>query len=179
MTGASGIYGQSLYRLASEEKIEEQLMEELTAVRAIFAENPDYVRLLAEPSVPRAERVGLVDEAFGGQVHPYLLNFLKIITENGMIRSFSGCFKTFRSLYNSDHGITDAVVTSAVELTEDQVKRLTAKLESLTGKKVLMTRKTDPSVLGGMRVELDGMLYDGTVSGKLADIGKQVREIVL
>ena len=70
MTGASGIYGQSLYRLASEEKIEEQLMEQLTAVRSIFAENPDYVRLLAEPSVPRAERVGLVDEAFGGQVHP-------------------------------------------------------------------------------------------------------------
>ncbi len=179
MTGASEIYGQSLYRLAAEEKIEQQLMEELSAVREIFAANPDYIRLLSEPSVSRVERIKLVDEAFGGQIHPYLLNFLRIITENGMIRNFFGCFKTFRSLFNSEHGITDAVVTSAVELTEDQAQRLLAKLENVTGKKVLMTRKVDPAVLGGLRVELDGMLYDGTVSGKLADIGKQVREIVL
>ena len=179
MTGASEIYGQSLYRLAAEEKIEQQLMEELSAVRDIFAENPDYIRLLSEPSVSRVERVRLVDEAFGGQIHPYLLNSLRIVTENGMIRNFSGCFKTFRSLFNSEHGITDALVTSAVELTEDQARRLLAKLESVTGRKVLLTRRVDPAVLGGLRVELDGMLYDGTVSGKLADIGKQVREIVL
>ena len=84
MTTGLDLYGQSLYDLAAEENADEQIMEELEAVRGILADNPDYVTLLCEPSVPVKTRVQLLDEAFGGQIHPYLLNFLKILVEKGM-----------------------------------------------------------------------------------------------
>ena len=155
MTTAWGLYGQSLYDLAVEEKADEQIMEELEAVRGIFAQNPDYITLLCEPSVPVRNRTQLLDEAFGGQIHPYLLNFLKILVEKGMLRGFSTCCSTYRR------------------------SALQAKLEKISGKKVLLSRKVDAKVLGGLSVELDGKLFDGTVGGRLDELRRRVTETVL
>ena len=174
MTTAWGLYGQSLYDLAVEEKADEQIMEELEAVRGILAQNPDYVTLLSEPSVPVKTRTQLLDEAFGGQIHPYLLNFLKILVEKAMLRGFSTCCSAYRN-----HGISEATVVSAVPLSDEQAKALLTKLEKISGKKVLLSRKVDAKVLGGLRVELDGKLFDGTVGGRLDELRRRVTETVL
>ena len=179
MTTAWGLYGQSLYDLAAEEKADDQIMEELEAVRGIFRENPDYITLLSEPSIPGKNRIQLLDEAFGGQIHPYLLNFLKILVEKGMLRGFSTCYSTYRKSYNKDHGISEAMVTSAVALDESQAEALREKLEKLSGRKVLLRRRVDEKVLGGLRVELDGRLFDGTVGGRLEELRRRVTETVL
>jgi F-type H+-transporting ATPase subunit delta len=179
MTTAWGLYGQSLYDLAVEEKADDQIMEELDAVRGIFAENPDYITLLCEPSIPVKNRTQLLDEAFGGQIHPYLLNFLKILVEKGMLRGFSTCCKSFRSSYNKDHNISEATVISAVPLTREQAGALQKKLEKFSGKKVLLTQKVDKKVLGGLSVEIDGKLFDGTVEGRLDELRRKVTETVL
>ena len=179
MTTAWGLYGQSLYDLAAEEKADDQIMEELEAVRGIFRENPDYITLLCEPSIPGRTRVQLLDEAFRGQIHPYLLNFLKILVEKGLLRGFSTCCRTYRASYNRDHGISEATVVSAIPLGEEQAAALQAKLEKISGKKVLLKRRVDPKVLGGLRVLLDGKLYDGTVGGRLDEIRRRVTETVL
>ena len=47
-------------------------------------------------------------------------------------------------------------MTSAVALTEEQMKALKDKLEKLSGKTVTLTQRTDPTVLAGLRVELEG-----------------------
>ena len=179
MTTATSVYGQSLYDLAAEEGLSEEILKQMEAVQAIFKENPDYITLLLEPSIPRRERLGLLEEAFKGQVHPYLQNFLMILLENSLLRGFSACCRTYRESYNKDHGIEEATVTSAVALTEAQVKSLKSKLEAISGKTVILRQKVDSSVLGGLRVEIGSRLLDGTVMGRLADLRKKVSETVL
>ena len=172
MTTATSLYGQSLYDLAAEEGLSEEILKQMEAVNVIFKENPDYITLLLEPSIPRRERLGLLEEAFRDQLHPYLQNFLMILLENNLLRGFGSCCRTFRESYNKDHGIEEATVTSAVELTDAQVDSLRAKLEQISGKKVILRQKVDGSVLGGLKVEIGGRLLDGTVMGRLADLRK-------
>ena len=179
MTKAGDLYGQSLYDLALSENLTDEILNEMEAVGQIFKENPDYITLLSEPSVPKKERLKLVDEAFDGQLHEYMLSFIKILIERGILRQFTACTKRFRASYNTDHGIAEALVTSAVKLDDSQVNALKAKLESISGKKILLTQKTDESVLGGIRVEVEGKLYDGTVQGRLDELRKKVDETVL
>ena len=179
MTTETSLYGQSLYDLAAEEGLSEEILDEMGAVEKIFKENPDYITLLLEPSIPRRERLGLLEEAFKDQLHPYLQNFLMILLENNLLRGFSSCFRTFRASYNKDHGIEEATVTSAVALSDAQVNSLKAKLEKMSGKTVLLRQTVDSSVLGGLRVEIGGKLLDGTVMGRLADLRKKVSETVL
>ncbi len=179
MTSAGSLYGKSLYDLAGEDNLTEAIMEELTCVQELFREYPEYIRLLQEPSVPKKERLGLLDESFGDAVQPYLLNFLKLLTEKGLLREFRSCYLAYRSCYNEDHGITDAVVVSATDLSEDQQERLRERLQQISGKKVVLHKKVDSAVLGGVRVEMEGRLYDGTVRGRISDLRRKMEETVL
>lgn len=95
MTETARVYGGSLYELAQEEHLEEEILSEMKEIRALFRENPEYPRLLSEPSIPRKERIGLIDAAFGSQAEPYLVNFIKLLCEKNLLREFGGCQEAF------------------------------------------------------------------------------------
>lgn len=179
MTQTARLYGGSLYDLAVEEKLADTILEQMQEIRDIFRENPDYVKLLSEPSLPKEERIKLIEEAFGGQAERYLVNFIKLLCERGLLGEYAGCCEAFTRRYNADHGIAEAVVTSAVALSETQMTALREKLEKISGKKVSLVQKTDPSVLAGLRVELEGKQLDGTVQGRLSSISKKLSEIIV
>ncbi|MDD3795948.1 MAG: ATP synthase F1 subunit delta [Lachnospiraceae bacterium] len=179
MTQIARMYGGSLYELAAEESLTDSIMQQMEEIRQIFRENPDYVRLLAEPSIPKQEREGLIDAALSEGCEQYLVNFLKLLCERNILNEYSGCCDEFIRRYNADHNIAEATVTSAVSLTEDQMSALKSRLEALSGKQVRLLAKVSPGVLGGLRVELEGKALDGTVSGRLSGIQKKLNEIIV
>ena len=120
MNKASSLYGKSLYDLAKEEHLEKEILEEMSCVKTLLEENPEYYSLLAEPSIPKKERLSLLDQAFATELQPYLLNFLKLLLEKGLVRGFKESYKTYKALYQEDQGIAEALVTSAVPLQEEQ-----------------------------------------------------------
>ena len=170
MTAAGAEYGGALYELAAEEGLEEVILEQLTEVRRLLAENPAYEKLLAMPSVPKAERCAALDEAFGRQAEPYLLNFLKLLCEKGAIRALPDCLKEYRARYNAAHGILEATAVTAVPMSEEQTEALKKKLEALTGKTIALTARVQPGCLGGVRLEVEGTWLDGTVKNRLDEV---------
>lgn len=179
MTATARLYGGSLYDLAAEEGLTEVLMQQTEEVRKLFRENPDYVKLLAEPSIPKKERTDLIEQAFGAQAERYLLNFLKLLCERNILNEYAGCCEEYVRRYNVDHNIAEAAVTSAVALSEEQMSALKDKLEKISGKSVRLVQHTDPSVLAGLRVELEGKQLDGTVQGRLSGISKKLNEVMI
>ena len=89
MTELGRAYGSALYALAEDEKQEDAFLSQLGEVCKLFADNPDYVRLIKDKAIAKTERLALLDGAFSGQIHPYLLNFFKILCSEGIVRSFS------------------------------------------------------------------------------------------
>ena len=179
MTETAKMYGGSLYDLAAEEGLETRILGELDEVQQLLKQNPDYLRLLSTPSIPKKERCGLLDEALRGQVHLYVLNFLKILCEKGTLRELSGCARAYRLRYNQAHGILEATATSAVPMTAQQTQALHAKLEKLTGKTIDLKTKVDPGVLGGIRLDMEGTELDGTVQNRLAALRRDIASVTL
>ncbi len=173
------MYGGSLYDLAAEEGLEARLLTELDEVDALLKANPDYLRLLNTPSIPKAERCGLLDEALRDKVHLYVLNFLKILCENGTLRQLSGCARAYRVRYNQAHGILEATATSAVPLTAEQTQRLHEKLEAMTGKKIDLLTRVDAAVLGGIRLDIEGTELDGTVQNRIATLRRNIAQTTM
>ena len=120
-----------------------------------------------------------MDEAFRGKVHPYVLNFLKILTEKGYMRHFADCCKEYRTAFNRDHGILDVCAVTAVPLTDDQTERLTQQLAKVTGKTIDLYNRIDPACLGGIRLDYDGKRVDDTVSHRLESISALLKNTVL
>lgn len=179
MTEFAKMYGGSLYELAAEEQLEPRILGELDQCAALLRDNPDYLRLLSTPSLPKKERCALLDQALRNQVHPYVLNFLKILCERGSLRQLSGCARAYRVRYNAAHGILEATAVSAVALTPDQTARLRQKLETVTGKQIDLRCKVDPGVLGGIRLDIDGTELDGTVQNRLSGLRSSIAAAAL
>ena len=179
MTQAANTYAQALYDLAKDEGLSKTVLDELSVLKPVFSENPAYSKLLSAPDLPKQERCGVLDEAFKGKVHPYVLNFLKILTEKGYIRQFPDCCDAYRGYYNEDNGILVVKAVSAVALTDAQKQKLTAKLEATTGKTIDLHCSVDAAELGGLRLSYSGKLVDGTVKTKLDSIGRMLKNTVL
>lgn len=167
MTELAREYGEGLYALAVEEKLEQELLEQLAAVRDCLKQEPDFVRLLSNMALAKEERLSILDNALRGQVHGYLLNFLKLLCERGSMNEFAGCEAAYRSFYYRDHGIVEALVTTGAPLTEAQRAQMMDKLKAMTGKQVALIERVDPAVLGGVVLEMDGKRYDNTVANRL------------
>lgn len=179
MTQTARLYGGSLYDLAAEEQLTDTVMQQMKEVRTLFRENPDYLRLLGEPSIPKGERTKLIEDAFGSQAERYLVNFIKLLCERNLLGEYAGCCEEFTRRYNADNNIAEAVVTSAVALSESQMEALRARLEKLSGKQVSLIQKTDSSVVAGLRVEIEGKQLDGTVQSRLSGISRKLNEIIV
>lgn len=167
MTEIAKAYGKTLYDLAVECESVEEILEEITTLRQAFEENPKFIALLSAPNIKREERVGIVDDTFGGKIHIYLLNFLKIIVENDTVHEFIDAAKQFRNEYNHENGIETVTAVSAVELSAAQKSALQENLSKTTGKKIELETRVDPSCMGGIKLQMDGLQLDGTVKNKL------------
>ena len=167
MTERSREYGEGLYALCAEEKLAAQALEELRALNRCFREQPDFLRLLSNLSLSREERLAILDKILRNQVHPYVMNFCKILLEKGILYDFSDCVKAYETLYNQENGILEAVVTTAVPLEDAQRQRLREKLSAMTGRQIVLKERLDAALLGGVRLEMDGKRYDNTVQTRL------------
>ena len=172
-------YAQALYDLAKEQELETAILQESETLSSVFSSEPEYLQLLASHSLSKQERCQILDDSFRGRIQPYLLNFLKILTEKGYIRQFPACCDSYRGFYNEDNGILVVKAQSAVALTDAQKQKLTAKLIATTGKTIDLQCSIDPAVLGGLRLSYDGKQVDGTVKNRMDAIGKLLKNTVL
>lgn len=179
MTQTANVYAQALYTLACEEGLDQQILEEMNTLGALFGQEPGYLQLLSTANIPKEERCRILDTDLRGKVQPYVLNFLKLLTEKGNIRQFPDCCKAYAAQYDQEHGILRVQAVSAVALTHVQQKNLENKLAAITGKTICLTNKVDAACLGGLRLDYDGKRVDGTVQGRLDSIGKLLKSTVL
>lgn len=180
MTQVGSVYGQALYDLAKSEGLDEAIWQELRVLNHCFStEEPDFIKLLSTPNLSKEQRCQILDDCFRDKIQPYLLNFLKILTEKGYMRYFSHCCEAYRQLYCQDHNILTVNATAAVALTSQQIQRLTQKLMTITGKNIDLNVHVDPSVMGGIRLDYDGKQLDDTLQHRLDDISKLLKNTVL
>lgn len=179
MTQVANTYAQALYALAKDEGVQDEILQQLDVLHRSVAQEPDYIRLLSAPNLTKAERCAIVDAGLRDSVHPYVLNFMKLLTEKGYMRHFADCCVSYREQYNDDHGILSVQAVTAVALTETQSTKLAEKLGTVTGKTISLTNRVDPAVLGGVRLDYDGKRVDGTVANRLESIRSLLKNTVL
>lgn len=179
MTQIGTVYGQALYMLAKDEKISEEILQDLQGLKEIFEAEKEYLVLLSAANISVEERCQIVEDAFRDRVHPYVLNFLKILTEKGYARQFKACVQSYEEQYNIDNDILPVKAVSAVSLSEEQTERLVAKLSGITGKTIQLRKEVLPGVLGGVRLDFEGKRLDDTVSNRLNAISDELKKMVL
>lgn len=167
-------YGGPLFELACETSLQGQILEDLETLDAVFSENPDFFRLLCAPVVPVGERIALVRDTLSGKFEEYTLNFLSLLIEKLRIGEFGAIAKEYRRLHHEYYGIQEVTVRSALPIAQPLQEKLEAALERLTRKKVIVRYVSDPSLLGGVLIETEGSVLDGSIRERLDALGRQL-----
>ena len=163
-------YAEALFALASEENELEEITASVGTLKELFTEAPDYLEFLSSPAVPVAERTAAVEEALGNSLPEHTVSFVKLLCERGRIGEIFSCIKEYEALYQYTTGVTKAYVTSAAPLSDKQKKALTVKLERLLGHRIELSVTVDPTLIGGLTVEADGQILEGSLKHRLDEL---------
>lgn len=164
-------YAKAILELGSEGGNLDALVEELLNLSAAYEASAELRNALENPLVPfeakkailgqLAERLGLSATAR----HTVLL-----LNDRRRMRVLPGIAQLLKEMTDQRRGVVRAVVTTAVPLADGYYDRLRDRLEKMTGKKVVLDRREDPSLIGGVVARIGDTVIDGSLRARLQEM---------
>jgi len=150
-------------------------LAQLRDFAAAFAGSADLREVLMDPSIPKEQKLGLLD-AIGAKIgmYPQVRNFVAVITEHGRLHELDEIIAEYAAVADEDAGVADAEITTAHALNDQDRVQLEAEVGKLAGGSVRAVYLQDASLLGGVIVKLGSTVYDGSVRGQLAQLKQRL-----
>ncbi|MDQ0162608.1 F0F1 ATP synthase subunit delta [Aeribacillus alveayuensis] len=167
-------YALALFQIAKEKESVDQFAEELRVVKHVFTENSDLLQVLAHPKVSLENKKAMLKEAFAS-LTTEVLNTLLLLVENKRINIVNELQDCYVQLANEEQGTEDAKVYSVRPLKDEELKALSEVFAKKIGKQSLRLENIiDQSLIGGIKLRIGNRIYDGSVSGKLERIEREL-----
>jgi len=174
MTTTSKEYAVALFELAAGDNVLRETSEGLETVISAIRQTPEYRQLLGSAAIGKAERLKALDDAFGDKVPKVLMGVLRMMVTRGHIGSIEQMARDFDELSRQARGESMARVLSAVPLKESEAVAIRAELQKRFGHGISIQCELDPSLIGGVRIEVEGRVIDGSIRNKL----EQIKEVM-
>ena len=152
----------------------EQISSDLKNVGEILSHSKDLDEFLTNPVISIEDKIEIVEKVFKSEVNPKMVNFLKLIVENGRFQAFSDVCVCFQSRLDKMNNIERVLVTSAVELNDDAKNKLKEKLESKMKKSVSFDWAINPEIIAGLVINMGDNIIDTSLKHKLDDMKKKI-----
>lgn len=170
-------YAVALVDAAVKEGQVDAALEELSEVEAdVFGRFPRFADMLGSERVPAAERDRILNEVFGGRVSDVVLRFLRVLDRRGRLGLLRPIVAEARTIWDRRNRRIPVSVRSAVPLEEAQIQALRDRLQGLVSGTPILSLSTDPSLIGGLVVQVGDQTYDASVKSRLAQLRHRLIE---
>ena len=175
-----GSYGDALFELALEQNELDSVAEQVELLAQAFAENPELLKLLNHPKISKEEKISVIETIFKGRFSDDIVGFLVIITQKDRGAEIEAILNYFLAKVREYKKIGVARVTSAVELTAEQKKRVEEKLLQQTSYESFeVDYSVDASLIGGMVIRIGDRVVDSSIRTKMDNMAKNLRKVSL
>lgn len=149
--------------------------DELIDIKGVFDYEERLLDILTHPKISKKEKKELVDDIFDGKISQEVVNFIYILIDKNRQGDFLNVVDVYEDLYYEHQGILRVVAVTAMPMQDEAKSRLTKVLGEKLAKKIELTNEIDEGTIGGVRLELEGKLIDGTIQGKLNSMARTFR----
>lgn len=170
-------YVRALLDVAIREGAVDQVEKELTQVQMILRGNRELREFLLHPRIHRSHKKKLTEEVFKSWVSPLVFHFLCHIVEKKREEIFTVIGDEFKEAADEFRGIIKARVQTALEISDERLKRLRECLVQVLGKRVELKAEVIPGILGGVILQTGSQIVDGSIRGRLERIRNQLLEL--
>ena len=173
-------YGEALFELAVDEGREEQFLEEVTALKELLKQNPDFEKLMNHPKILKEEKIKVLEEVFEGRISKELLGLLHLVVSKDRYGQINEILDYFIAEVKKSQRIGIANVTTAIPLGEAKKKEIEEKLlETTDFVKMEMHYQVEEDLIGGMIIRICDRVVDSSVRTKLFDLRRDLLKIQL
>jgi F-type H+-transporting ATPase subunit delta len=170
---AQRTYANALFEAAKERDRLETVREELRSFVDAVDQVPALRDLLLNPQLDSSDKVDALS-AILADADELLRNFILLVAEKGRAAELEEIAREFEALVSTEEGILDVELTTAVELSEDEAKKLLGQIEQVSGRKLRATRDVDPELIGGFVLRAGSYRADSSVRGRLQGLRRQL-----
>jgi F-type H+-transporting ATPase subunit delta len=177
---AVSTYSGALFEAARERGELEEVLSDLGEFVAALRESEELRLFYYGGQVPERQKRRALDGLTEG-MKTSTTNFLKVLVDNGREEILEEVLGRYEQLVKEHLGRIEVGVTTAVELSPDQLDRLKERLEeTLEGKEVVLETNVDPELIGGVVFRFGGRMMDGSIRGRLESlrVGMLERSVV-
>ena len=178
IAGMAGRYAAALFELAVDAGEIDNAAKDFNAFGKMLDESEDLRRLISSPVFSAEDQqsaiTAILDKA---GIKGLVSNGLHLIAKNRRLYAAADIVKAFNALHAHHKGEIEAEVTSATELSADQLNELKTTLKSAMGQDVGLKTNVDPSVLGGLIVKVGSRMIDSSLKTKLNNLETTMKEV--
>jgi F-type H+-transporting ATPase subunit delta len=167
-------YAKALFAIALERRQLEPIRRELYEFVTTVEENKELDTFLRSPETSRAERRSAITRVFTDRCSPVLFNFLLLLADKGRIGIYREIHQAFQKLYDSHNRRVKALAISAVPMEKPELDALKTDLTKALQMNFEIENRVDPGILGGLILDLEGKILDGSVRLQL----ERLREVI-
>jgi F-type H+-transporting ATPase subunit delta len=167
------VYARSLFEVAQEQDKLDDVREQLAQFADALSENRDLQVFFFSPYFSTEEKKDGLKNAVDG-ADEIVLNFLELLVEKHRMPLIFRVRRAFDGLWEEEHKLLNVEVTSAIELDPGVVEQIGRRVGEQTDRKVELSSKVDPDILGGIVLRVGNSILDASIRNRLEQLRRQV-----
>jgi len=173
-------YAKGLFAVAKEQNKLKEFGEELKELSELLSQMPDVLSALQNPIYPPDLKMEILNEILKVvQVDPEIERFLRLLVERRRIQFIQEIVKMYQSLLDEEMNIARGEIITAFELGEEEKKNLEEVLKEYLKKEVILEPRKDESIIGGVKIKIGDLVFDGTIKTQLTKFKEIIKGEVL
>ena len=173
---AVSTYAGALFEAARERGELEEVLSDLREFVAALHESEELRLFYYGGQIPERQKRMAIDGLTEG-MKTLTTNFLKVLVDNGREEILEEVLGRYEQLVKEHLGRIEVGVTTAVELSQNQLDRVKERLGSvLEGREVILETNVDPELIGGAVFQFGGRMMDGSIRGRLESLREEMLE---
>lgn len=168
-------FAQALYEIGESENKDGLFLEQLISIKDALKDQDEFKQALAHPKISTEEKKTWLKQLFENDIDSELMNFLTVIAAYKLAGQLDEVIDTYQDIYKEGHHIESLKVTSAKELSEEQVAKIKTMLEEKLGHEVELSLYTNPDLIAGIRVQGKDFLLDNSMKNRLDSLKENLK----
>ena len=168
-------YGTALFEAAKDTGQKEKILEEATEVLEIFRQEPDLHAFINYPAISAGEKKTVLEKIFGGRICDELMNFIYVLIDKRRTMHLEKIIKVYQKLADKEEGVSYGTVYSVETLSSDRISEIEKDVSKLFRTNVKLENETDPKLMGGIKVLVEGKMLDASIRKKFDNLESQIK----
>ena len=160
-------YAGALYNIAVQQEDVKEASSRLNYMRAVLKAVPEFSQLLITRRVSAKNKLAILTNVLGDRISALEKDLISHLLEEGHFLLFAVIVKRFEYLVETDSSVIKVRITSHRQLGQEEIQRISSKIEDQLSKRVDVQTEIDPSLLGGIKLRVGNTLIDSSVSSRL------------